>query len=107
MTVPGIGGRPKWQPTPQQRARVRQLRARGHALKAIARKLGVSHEAVRRECHQELGLSPVATLPLYDRAAAGDVGAAIKWLRRNGDVDPVTARALFEQLAPPPPSRRA
>jgi hypothetical protein len=77
----GLPGRRRWQPTPRQRTRVEQLRARGHALKAIARKLGVSHEAVRRECHEELGLPPAARLGLYDRAAAGDVGAAIKWLR--------------------------
>jgi transposase-like protein len=104
MTIPGIAGRPRWQPTPRQRTRVQQLRDAGQTVKAIARKLGVTRAVLRRECHEELGMPPVLpSSTLLEKAMQGDVDAAIRWLQRRGDREPETAGAMFDALCPEPP----
>jgi hypothetical protein len=105
MSIERIGGRPLWQPSAAQRQQVRRLRAEGLSVRAIAKAMGIDRQLIRRECNAELGLPPVSSVSLYDRAQAGDVGAAIKWLQKNGHLHKAEADELFASLAAPPPHR--
>jgi hypothetical protein len=98
-------GRKPWVPTDGQRARIRELRARGATCKAIAKDLRIDSRTLRRACREELGLPPrQRSATLFQKAMAGDVDAALRWLTKY-DATP-EERAAFGATLTPPPSRR-
>jgi hypothetical protein len=98
-------GRREWVPTDDQKAKVRDMRAQGAIIKTIARAIGVDQKTLRRACWEELGLKPKPrSATLFQKAMAGDMDAALRWLTRY-DTTP-EERAAFGMTLPPPSSRR-
>lgn len=50
---PGLSGRPRWHPTPEQREQVKTLAGRGVPQRMVASIIGVDDEVLLRECREE------------------------------------------------------
>lgn len=84
MTKQAKRGRPAWEPTDQDRARVELAVALGMTQEQVALLLGVSVDSLDRHCRKELDAGAVkANLQvggaLFKKAMGGDTAAQIWW----------------------------
>ena len=83
------GGRPRWEPTALERAKIEVAAAMGWKQDQIARAIGVSIDSLERHCRKELDAgADAANLKvggaLYAKAMKGDTGAIIWWEKTRG-----------------------
>ena len=87
------GGRPRWEPTAVDRAKVEVGAAMGWTVDQIAAAIGVSRDTIERHCRDELDAGAQAANlkvggALFAKAMKGDVTAIIWWEKtRSGMKD--------------------
>ena len=81
------GGRPRFVPTPEQRALVEAMRLNGFTHRHMAKRIGVSEPTLRRAFKYEILIADPAlrnTLAVrsFEKAMKGDIPAIEMWMRR-------------------------
>jgi len=99
------GGRPRYQPKPQDRQLVHALHAHGFSLRFIAKKVGIDVTTLRkafredlRQAHEEIKAAMVASL--LRSANGGAWGAAKYWLMCFGGPEWKPPREAEDVLPP-------
>lgn len=80
----GVGGRPKWVPTKEERLLVEVAVGAGYSQQQIATLIGKSEDSLQRHCREELDIGAIKagtkiSGALYSKAMKGDVAAIIWW----------------------------
>lgn len=84
---PNLGGRPPWEPTAEDRVKVKLYAGIGIPVKMIATLIGVgSDNTLSKHCAEELKVGEAEATAkiagkLFAKAMAGDLGAIIFWLK--------------------------